>query len=281
MILYLNCNTNKRDSWTKDVYLLRAAKRLGIKYVKKYEPQKEPVEPEYVLNIEPYSFKKGKKWTGIWEIDLLLQHQLNPEHYKQADVIFCAVNFIPKVIKPFKEKCVLLYQACDPKIHHPYKEIRKKYDIVFYGNDEFDIYSERRRIYKLLQEKYNVKMGGRHLSPPTYSKLLNEAKIQFIRSLGQTPEQGEIAQRFFECLAIGPVLTNWCEDLSYLGGEGIDFCSYRNDEEMFLKLDRLLKDENYREYVANNGRKKALAFHTYQHRLATILYYANRKRHYH
>ena len=272
MKLYLNCNSKAEGSFTKDIYLLRAAKRLGITNVLKYEPTKEP--PEYVLNIEPYGpFMTGSIWTGIWEIDLLMSRPLERVNYERANHIFCAINHVPTQIKEHSEKTVLLYQACDPEIHHPYK-VEKKYDVVFYGSDEFEVYSERKRIHQLITDKgYKIHLGGKHLPPEEYSKLSCEAKVMFIRSMGQTPDLGEIAQRFFEYYAMGPVLTNWTSDLTNVGVEGVDYCSYHNDIEMLIKLDRLLKEDDFRNYITKNGREIALNYHTYEHRLVTIINY--------
>ena len=67
MILYLSCQDNP-ITFNKKNYLLRAAKRLGLYWIKDYDGSSNP---EYILNIEPYEqFYKGTKWTGIWEIDL-------------------------------------------------------------------------------------------------------------------------------------------------------------------------------------------------------------------
>jgi hypothetical protein len=71
MSLYLNCVKAKDQvTWNKADYLLAAAARLGID-VGLWQGQL--VNPEFVLNIEPFHgiSLKERKWTGIWEIDVM------------------------------------------------------------------------------------------------------------------------------------------------------------------------------------------------------------------
>lgn len=214
----------------KGFYLERAAERLGI----------EIKEDGYVLNIEPYEFKKGDIWTGIWEIDLLLdRHEMTTENWSQADTIFTAISTIPPRFKNFRTE--LLFQASDPQIH--IKNPKYEYDIVFCGSKENPCYKERERIYNLIKEKFSFKDYGKNHSLQGYVDACNTARIQFIRSMKTDLAEGELAQRFWEGLAIGSVLTNYVPDLELTGlVEGKDYLSYRNDSDMLEKIDWMLKN---------------------------------------
>lgn len=258
MNLYLNCKDNP-ITFNKKNYLLRAARRLGLDYIKDYTGG----EAEYVLNIEPFDFVKGSKWTGIWEIDILI-NPAQGQHWDDSDNVFFAIGPVPK-----NDKYIYLPQACDPYLHKPNSE-EKDSDFILCGTNsgENAIYKERDRVIALLETKFKYRYYGKNKAPEEYVKILNSAKVQFVRSM-EVEGKGEIAQRFFECLAIGATLTNYTEDLEKLGlEEGTDYMYYKTDEEMISKMEKLLADGSE---VARNGRKKALLYHTYENRLMTIL----------
>lgn len=266
MILYLNCQDNP-ITLNKKNYLLRAAERLCIGFVQNLPNN---VSPEYVLNIEPYNFRKGSKWTGVWEIDLLCDRADAGPMWSECDVVYLAGKAIPERLP--RENTRLLFQACDTQFHKRNMNIKQEYDVVFCGQMSYPWYKERDRLLSLIKDRYTYYQFANNVGIEQYVNHQSTAKVQFIRSMGTTIADGELAQRFFECLAIGPVLTNYVPDLEYLGlVEGIDYLSYKNDEEMFQKLDYLLRDEGIRLRIAENGQKKALQFHTYEHRLIQIL----------
>ncbi|MCL4419164.1 glycosyltransferase [Patescibacteria group bacterium] len=186
--------------------------------------------------------------------------------------MFLAVTEIPSHMEPFRHKASLLYQAIDPEIHRRIPSIGKEYDFVFSGTNGLDIYRERERCLKILKSEFTFFDYGKGMPPDKYIMCLNTARVQFIRS-GKTPvANAPTAQRFFECLAIGPVLTDWTEDLQHLGlVEGEDYYSYKDDTEMILKMTKLIRDPEFAEHMAESGRRKGLMYHTYEHRLMSIL----------
>ncbi len=187
--MIFNCSDKEKG---KGFYLERAAKRLefGLE------------DDGCVLNIEPYNFRKGEKWTGIWEIDLLLDRpEMKAEDWEQADTIFTAISNIPERLKHFKTH--LLFQASDPEIHRRIPEIIPDYDVVFCGSFTNPCYSERRRVHDLISKHCRFRDAGKGKSVSDYVKELNASKIQFIRSMNTYLADGELAQRFFEGLAIG------------------------------------------------------------------------------
>lgn len=270
-MLYINCDKNEGSAFTKGDFLLYVAEKLGRDDIVTCGGD-DPMD--YVLNIEPYSkFRIGKKWTGIWEIDLLMDRvEMREENWKAADTIFTAITNVPNRFVQFKDKTELLFQACEPDFHKYNKDVKKDYDFILAGSTTLFIYKERDRLIKeLIDVGFNYAYFGRGLSPRDYGKILNRARVQFIRSMKTGLSDGEIAQRFFECLAIGPVLTNYVKDLEKTGLiENEDYLAYRNDEELFEKMRKLIDNPDLAKQIAESGRNKALKHHTYKNRLNTI-----------
>lgn len=268
MRLYLNCESNHVTD-TKKEYLLRAAERLRLD-VAPWTPQ-IGADAEYILNIEPYLFKKGSKWTGIWEIDVLLDRQQMGPDWPQADRVFLAVSTLPERLKKDQDKCRVMFQACDPQIHKRQPNIKVEYDVTFAGAMHDPVYAERRRIYDLLKTFCNFKSFDNEKPIHEYVKYMSAAEVQFIRSMKTPIGEGELAQRFFESLAIGPVLTNYCDDLKQINLEHeVDYFYYRDDKDMIEKLSYLIHHPDFANKMAINGRRKALAYHTYEARLIQV-----------
>lgn len=264
MKIYLNCEDNS-ITFNKKNYLVRAQERLGLDIFTGWSPG---VDADYVLNIQPYSpLRKGNKWTGAWWIDTLLDNPLFNSEYPHIDTIFLAGS--SKKIDP-QPNHKLLFQAADTEIHKPLP-ITKDCDFILAGSMGLDVYSERERLINLMRQKFSYIGAGKDFRPTEYVKQLNRAKVQFIRSM-EVGGQGEIAQRFFECLAIGPVLTNWVDDLVHTGlVEGEDYLAYSTDEEAVNKMQRLIDDPDYAEKIASNGRFKSNLYHTYENRIIAII----------
>jgi len=270
MKLFIN-STKSVVTFNKQDYLLRAAERLGLDNVL---PLENELNPMCVLNVEPYDkFIRGTKWTGIWEIDLLCDRaETNLSDWLVANKVFIAVSKYSSRLNGAAHKTELLFQAIDPQIHKRIESIPQEYDFVCCGSLGLDIYKERERLINLLKKEFSCNNYGKGHNPYVYIQNLNHAKVQFIRSMNTQIADGELAQRFFECLAIGPVLTNYVDDLKETKlKEGVDYLSYRNDEELLEKMNRLIDNKTYADYIAENGRKKALELHTYDLRLQHIL----------
>lgn len=272
MNIWLNCDDNP-ITYNKKNYLLRAADRSGGMgdMFKDYKNWPNNIEIQYALNIVPYTkFIKGTQWTGIWELDQICDRQQGGANWESADTVFLtALGLSDRLKNYFNGKHRLLFQACDPQLHTCLSV--PEFDFVQCGTAGDGIYSERTRLIRLLREKYSFHDFGKNYSPYQYVQNISKARVQFIRSTHNTFATGEIAQRFFECLAIGPVLTNWVEDLNHTGlVEGEDYMAYRNDEELIEKMDLLLGNKDLREKIASNGRNKALMYHSYEQRLMAI-----------
>lgn len=263
MIIYVNAldtpiSFNKRD------YLLRAEVQYGLGIFKDY---RDPGDHEYVLNVEPCDIQMGSKWTGFWHIDSYLNNNYASQ-YGLFNAVFVATTNSGRLTH--SETAYTLFQACDPELYHG--EVEKQYDFVICGSLGDPLYTKRDKAYSALKGAgftyYDHQKGH---TASEYIKKIREARVQFIRT-GEGPGGTcNAAQRFFECIAIGPVLTNWTPDLIHTGFvEDEDYLAYRSEEEMLQKMDRLLKDTKYAHRIALNGRMKAYTYHTYVQRALAI-----------
>jgi len=269
MNLYLKSEKDQTlVSWTKKDYLLAAAKRLGIDCVK--DVNDDPGPHDYILNIQPGEIGHGVKWTGLWHIDVSLASDF-PDYYKDVDTVFVASSV---GVRPDPRQ-IVMFQACDPTF---YKPAKKTHDLIFCGSlSPATIYEERGRVYALLKEKYDCVTVGKGLTPDLYINTISKSRVQLVQpGYTKVSKYGMCAQRFFECLSIGPVLCAYTPDLELLGlVEGRDYLCYRNDKELIENMDKLLKSKKLRDRIAKNGRQQALNLHTYEHRLISILNHLN------
>jgi len=272
-ILWLHANDNEL-TYNKKQYLLRASRHLGFDFVKDYkEHTTEPVD--FVLNIEPYHFLRGNIWTGVWEIDLLLDRpEYDPEVWKMVPTIFVAIASAPEKLYPFIPKCHLLLHGVDTRLHTYDPSIKKKYDFVFSGSRGLDAYKERDRLITLLTDKgFSFKDYNNKNTPEDYIKKIHTARVQFVRSIGADEHTSEVAQRVFEGLALGPLLTYHAPELEMLHmHEGKDYFAYKHDQELEEKMTYLLNNPSFAKKMAQSGREKVFAYHTYEHRLIEILH---------
>lgn len=281
--LYLNANHNE-ITWNKKNYLLAAARRMGLEaHVHNYIPSADFV-PEYILNIEPYShIVTGTKWTGVWEIDCMFdRNEMNLGNWTHCDTVFLANTYVPDRMDGFKGNKVFMFQAADPDIHRRIPEIYQEYDFVFSGSNGLDVYRERERLIQFLRENnFTFNDFGKGHPPEKYVEFLNHAAVQWIRSASKPPiGTSQVEQRFFECLAIGPVLKDYHPALETLGlVEGEDFFWYKDDQELLVKMHHLIDNPDFAREMAENGRRKVLLYHTYEHRLASIIRFAQEHAH--
>ncbi len=241
---------------------MRAAKRMGVNWLKEYQGG----EAEFIFNIEPCDFAFGTKWSALWHIDNLGIGDKKYYNYEPFDTVFTAdLSSDPKA--------TLLLQALDPELHRRLPEIPQAYDFVIcgsMGHVNQEIYKGRNLVYAELKKHFTFYEAGNHHKPDEYIRRINHAKVQFIHSM-EVGGRGELAQRFFECLGIGPVLTNWCKELEYTGLiDGQDYWSYKTINEALYKMRILLGNEHLRNKMAKSGRTAALLYHSYEQRLGAI-----------
>ena len=69
----------------------------------------------------------------------------------------------------------------------------------------------------------------------------------------------------------GFLLTNYQEDMFDCFEPGVDFVYYDSYDDLLEKVEYYLEHDEERQQIARNGYEKVKKYHTYRHRLDTIL----------
>jgi spore maturation protein CgeB len=192
------------------------------------------------------------------------------EYIDQLGHIFTSkYNHIPQYREWGIKHVSHLPLACDPDMHKEV-EAEKVYDIIFLGNLG---YVERKHFLGLLRLKYNVFVGTGFIYDG-YSKKIAQAKICFNHG-----HVGELNMRFFELMVMGAFqICNIVHAQELLGFEDrVHLVNYVFEEDLVNVLEEYLRggEEPFltekRRKIAQAGKEKVLAEHTYQHRAEEIL----------
>ena len=218
---------------------------------------------DLIINVMPCSemIVSPKVASCYWEGDCHLIQGRKVEEYAKVDKVFIAqspfLEFYPS------DKTSYLPHACDPIKHHRIKGIKEKYDIGFVGNDT---YPERRLLLEQLETKYKVLRTNTKPGIP-YSEALSSCRLTFNRSMLQ-----DVNMRFFESIAIGRLLlTDYLPAQYEFAKDGQHYISYKDWPDLDEKVAYYLENEKERENIALRGAVWVKRYHTYEHRLKTIL----------
>lgn len=228
------------------------------------------LETEPVLYIcidDGIEVRMPSTWRpAIWHVsDTHLQYAWDLEKARDFDVVFAAQKQGCERLKEDGiENVFWLPMACDPDIHTPYEKT-KRYDLCFIGN----LVGEDRRAYlSYLYHSYpNIYFGMAF--GEAMALIYSQSRIVFNCSV-----RGDLNMRVFEAMACGAFLiTDRAKDngLDLLFKDGEDLVTYDNPKELKEKVDFYLEHPDKREEIADNGRRKVLAAHTYGDRVETML----------
>ena len=200
-----------------------------------------------------------------WVIDTHLDLRRALDQSQTCDAVFAAQRDGAQQLRQMGcSTAEWLPLAFDPQIHRPHPA-EKQHDVGFIGN----IFpGPRAELLNLIRRSYsNVLIDRRHFE--AMAQAYSACRIVFNRSI-----RNDINMRVFETLGCGAFLMT--NDLAANGQaelfqDGVDLATYRDPEELLDKLAHYLKRDQARERIAAAGHAKALAGHTYRHRLETIL----------
>lgn len=249
-------------------------------------------------------------WLTFYEVDILKRNTKSkislwfPDaivNFGRAYLMTAGYDYIflkdPYVVRNMKDyygfnNVYFMPEAFNPEIHKPVQlnkadEEKFQCDISMVGN----LHSFRIPILEKLfsENKYNIKLyGGR--APyyiPVSSNLAskytnqfvgNEVKskaMQYSKIALNTLHIGEIESanaRVFEIAGIGAFqLTAYRKGLEELFVIGKEIETYSSYDELVVKIDFYLKNEDKRKEIARNGRLRAIKDHTYEVRLKKII----------
>jgi len=187
--------------------------------------------------------------------------------------------------------------GCDPEIHRP--EAREDAaqdfhppDVAFVGTLDPVLYPRRVRFLEAISD-FNLgvwgpgargiprdsplrkRIRGEEAGPERWRKIYSRAKISVCLHYRDPDSRipcRQASPRVFEVLACGGfLLVDDQPDVERLFVDGEDLLVFRNVEELRGLLRRFLDRPSDRERIAQTGRRKVLAAHTYGHRVEEIL----------
>jgi len=162
--------------------------------------------------------------------------------------------------------------ASDPTYFYPHS--KKEYDVVFVGWN----YGDRKRIIHFLEAsgvsvtKYGHGFPAGRASREIVTEIFSKAKI--ILGIGLVELSDDIYNlklRDFDALMAGTVyITHPYDQLLSLFKDGEDLLTYRNDNELLIKIQEILESDENRKKIGQNAREKVLKHHTWEKRIKDL-----------
>lgn len=173
--------------------------------------------------------------------------------------------------------------AFDPQIHAPAPPQPPRYDVCFIGNrdpkrDEYLPALFAARLRTLIVGNYWLKHTLAYRHPLSFRRSVSRegmgsiyARSRISLNLHARVVREGTNMRTFECAGYGiPQLVEYRPGIDELFDPGSEIVTFHSTCEMVDQARRLLADADLRCRLAENARRRALAEHTYRHRLETI-----------
>lgn len=161
--------------------------------------------------------------------------------------------------------------------------LKKRYEVVFVGTPKGD---RLRYMRYLLKKKVNFKLAGAgwddypefkehyigKLSDEAFVKFINESKINlcFSQNFFAVPHVLERSMAVNACRSFA--LTEYVEGYFPKFTEGIDFATFKTEQEMYEKIEYYLKNEKEREKIASRAYEKVTRNFSNQKLLSKAFY---------
>jgi spore maturation protein CgeB len=235
--------------------------------------------------------------TVLWTIDTVTSHDPRPSLASHYDFVFCGGTEMLEALRGrgLRREPRWLPFACDPELHRPRNltpEERTRYgcDVAFVGSLHRDLYPNRIAVLEALADfdlgvwgpgadtlpatsPLHPSLRGDGVGAEAWTRIYSAAKLVLCIHYDRPgPVCRQASPRVYEVLACGGFLL--CDDqpdVRQLFTDGRELAIFRNPEELRQKIRYYLDHERARREIAERGRAKVLAGHTYQHRLAVLL----------
>ncbi len=201
-----------------------------------------------------------------WAIDTHINFERTLARLSFFDLIFVAQKRGAEELRQHTQKPVYwLPLACDQDLHSSENNEIKEFDISFVGNFTGGL---RNQLIDHLKKWYEkVFFGQAHYQ--SMVSIYTNSKIVFNCSIAD-----DLNMRVFEGLASGSLLvTNKIENCGQdeLFTPGLHFIEYESKEDLEIKLEYFLKNDEHREKISTCGQEEVLQHHTYEERMVTVL----------
>ncbi|MFO0946231.1 MAG: glycosyltransferase [Planctomycetota bacterium] len=255
---------------TTGLYCLRAFSRLGSAVHFLPEEIDNIVNNDFDLFLRVddglnYEVRSDLHPMIYWAIDTHVSFHRCLEAARSADFVFAAQRNGVELFQQAGIDASWLPLACDPEIHGRQPE-PKRLDLCFVGNVLPGIREER--LVELAREFPSLYIGKHYFRD--MARVYSQSKIVFNQSIAS-----DLNMRLFEALASGSLLVTddlTCNGMRELFEPGRHLVTFHDSEEMVSKVRYYLDQEDARERIAASGaRPAAIASHTYDHRIRTML----------
>lgn len=258
---------------TTGEYCRRALAALGVP-VSHYRPgEATDIPPVYTLYLrvdddQEYALSEALRPLAYWAIDTHLGYERRLVRARAADAVFCAQRDGAARMRADGVRNVhWLPLACDPGVHRRIPGTPKEYDVCFVGNT-FPGDGERTALVTALRAEFPRSFAGQAYGDEM-ARIYSASRLVFNCAV-----RTDVNMRVFEAAACGSLLvTNDLagngQDVLFTPGEHL--VTYRNREDLFPTIRRLLGDAQARERMAEAGMRHAHAHHSYGQRMADLL----------
>jgi spore maturation protein CgeB len=245
--------------------ILNRPHKLKIKHVRPEDIDLVFVSDPVVCRIDLRKYKNAVK--AYWSQDCIYQStfytQLLSTKIQDYDIIFCAHKPYLEHFKEFGVKTYWLPFAYDSDVCRPI-DIPEKYDITFVGT----LTENRKRLLMKVKERFpylKTFFGTAFQHNMVY--IYNQSKV--VLNISRT---GELNWRVFEVLGCRrALLTDKNHEVSEVFNDGEHLMTYSSLDELFDKLETLLKEEDTRLRIASTGYLEVSKKHTIYHRAKEVL----------
>ena len=188
---------------------------------------------------------------------------------RQYDFVFAAQrSFLPRLHDAGSHRVHWLPLACDPEAHAPAPGA-PTHDIAFAGSFSQPVHARRRQLLEALGVRFSV-FAEENVFGPALNAAMARGRLAFNHCAVR-----EVNMRVFEAMAMGRPLLNNAEaadnGLLDLFEDGAHLALYDGESDLIDRAAALLADEPARRRMAEAGRARVLAEHTYDHRVATVI----------
>ena len=154
-----------------------------------------------------------------------------------------------------KDKFIALYTP----LEYHFEEHPKVFDVAFFGQVSYYRSIRKEYLDYLLENNINLYYGAfekeNQCSNEKYYEILSKAKIGI--NFSMSVDRHQLKSRVFETMLSGCMLLEEKNDqTSYYFNEGVDYDSFSTKEELLLKINFYLNNDNIRIKIANSGRQK-------------------------